>query len=571
MARSRWLPFEEARAIVAAQGFNDLREFEQWAERPASIPSRPRDVYRSEWVGARYWLGKGPPNERPAGKRVPPLQFEEARTFARRIASELGLKNQQDWQRWAKTPSKPANIPADPAYVYKDKGWTRWPDWLGREAARAGGNEVVRSFLDARAFARSLGLKSSDAWYDWAGKPGLPSDIPYSPDTRYRDEGWIGWGDFLGFHSRWTHRGIVAFLDSLKPVVAELGELELYLILSRNGMLRRDRRLRGGSLLRGMSQAKTPGDIDAAREQLAEELSAEQVDQENDAEPDADVEDLPESIPGNLEDVPESRLTPLRSLDDLKAIDQVVEARITEDPELLDFMVENRVSALWQEVMAASELAALIGRVRAQEGGVYLQAVRDRFLKEYDAAAAIPLPEGYAFRDEVGQPIEPNPMQRLTAYRLQTEKQLGNWSGVGAGKTNAAILAAGVLNAQLTVVLGANATLDEGWRDSVLNMFPAAAVHVKDPFGFHRQPGRHNFLVLNYESFQQKWSERFVREFTARERIDLLVLDEVQYARQRKPGEEARSRRRELVEALVAERPRGTRSYEYLGCRRRPS
>ena len=120
--------------------------------------------------------------------------------------------------------------------------------------------------------------------------------------------------------------------------------------------------------------------------------------------------------------MPSSGLRTLKSLDDLKVIDRLVEAKITEDPEVLDFMVENRVSALWQELMAGAnkpaEMAAVIARVRALDGGVHVRAVRDQFLQEYEAAAALPLPADYDFRDVAGQRREPNPMQRLTASRL---------------------------------------------------------------------------------------------------------------------------------------------------------
>lgn len=555
MPPSRWMPFEEARAIVVAQEFKNQAEYYAWKGRPPEIPTNPRGAYKDEWRGWEYWLGKGPPGKRP-GERVPPLPFEEARVFARQVAAELGMKSQRDWVRWAQTGSKPPGIPADPATTYKRSGWTRWPDWLGREPTRASGKELVRSFVDAREFAKSLNLKSSRAWYEWA-RLHRPADIPYSPDTRYRDEGFIGWGDFLGYHSRWTHQGIVAFLDSLKPVVTALTEMELYLILSKNGMLRRDRRFRGARILRSLTNLKTPEDIDKSKETFASELDGEQGEEGKAEDKDGDVQEDGTGSDVTVEDLDDvgSCLPPLKCLDDLKTLDQVVEAKITEDPDVLEFMVQNRVSALWQQLMATrqSDQAAMIAEVQLLHEGAYCVAVRDRFLKEYQEAMALPRPEGYDFRGESGELLEPNPMQRLTAYRLVKEKRLGNWSGVGAGKTNAAIYSAGVLGAELTVVLAANATLDNVWHDAIQRVLPAAVVHVKDQFAFVHRPGLRNFLVVNYEGFQQEWSNRFIAELTSRNRIDFLVLDEVQFARQRKAGVNNRSRRRELVENLVAE------------------
>ena len=45
--------------------------------------------------------------------------------------------------------------------------------------------------------------------------------------------------------------------------------------------------------------------------------------------------------------------------------------------------------------------------------------------------------------------VLPNMMQRLTAFRTLSEKRIGNWSGVGAGKTKSAILTSRVVKARL--------------------------------------------------------------------------------------------------------------------------
>ena len=76
----------------------------------------------------------------------------------------------------------------------------------------------------------------------------------------------------------------------------------------------------------------------------------------------------------------------------------------------------------------------------------------------------MPLPDGYAFRVN-GQPTPPNLMQRHFAVRVRERKRVGNWSGTGAGKTLAAILATRVVGSRLTVVCCPNSVVD-GWRDA---------------------------------------------------------------------------------------------------------
>ena len=55
-----------------------------------------------------------------------------------------------------------------------------------------------RSFRDARAFARGLGLTNLIEWCQWSKTSARPADIPSNPQRAYRDCGWKNWGDWLG-------------------------------------------------------------------------------------------------------------------------------------------------------------------------------------------------------------------------------------------------------------------------------------------------------------------------------------------------------------------------------------
>ena len=56
----------------------------------------------------------------------------------------------------------------------------------------------MRPFAAARAFARSLGLTGQKAWKDWSKSGARPHDIPGCPQQVYKDQGWAGFGDWLG-------------------------------------------------------------------------------------------------------------------------------------------------------------------------------------------------------------------------------------------------------------------------------------------------------------------------------------------------------------------------------------
>ena len=135
------------------------------------------------------------------GSRFRP--FMEARAFVH----TLGLKNAHEWYCYCKgwLPDKgkrPPDIPAGPQTIYKDSGWKGMGDWLGT------GNIATfymrwRPFGEARAFARSLGLRSIAEWkvYCQGNHPRKlkrPDDIPMAPENSYRDKGWVNYGDWLG-------------------------------------------------------------------------------------------------------------------------------------------------------------------------------------------------------------------------------------------------------------------------------------------------------------------------------------------------------------------------------------
>src|SRR6266487_2552770 len=59
-----------------------------------------------------------------------------------------------------------------------------------------------RPFEEARAFARSLALKSKEEWGLWARSDARPIDIPKVPIAVYEHKGWISWGDWLGTRNK---------------------------------------------------------------------------------------------------------------------------------------------------------------------------------------------------------------------------------------------------------------------------------------------------------------------------------------------------------------------------------
>ena len=118
--------------------------------------------------------------------------FEEARVFVH----QLQLKSSKEWSEWAKSESRPDDIPFNPHRAYKDKGWISFGDWFGTGTIAAF-NRIYLSFEDARIFVQNINLKSKNEWAEWSKSDKKPDNIPANPPLVYKDR-WLGWGDWLG-------------------------------------------------------------------------------------------------------------------------------------------------------------------------------------------------------------------------------------------------------------------------------------------------------------------------------------------------------------------------------------
>ena len=118
--------------------------------------------------------------------------FESAREFAQK----LGLNNQREWNEFRISKQMPDNIPSNPNYTYKNKGWKGYGDFLGTGNI-APKDMSFRSFSDVKNFIQKLRLNSRKEWNEYCKSGNKPHDIPQKVERTYQNE-WKGWGDFLG-------------------------------------------------------------------------------------------------------------------------------------------------------------------------------------------------------------------------------------------------------------------------------------------------------------------------------------------------------------------------------------
>ena len=126
-----------------------------------------------------------------AGKKF--LPFKQALVCAR----SLKLKGTAEWVVWSKSGGREANIPSRPERSYRHEGWQGYGHWLGT-GKLARGKLAFLPFKRALLYARSLKLKGLKEWRDWAKTGIRHANMPSRPDLVYKQDGWQGYGHWLG-------------------------------------------------------------------------------------------------------------------------------------------------------------------------------------------------------------------------------------------------------------------------------------------------------------------------------------------------------------------------------------
>jgi hypothetical protein len=208
--------FEEARKFVHALGFQNNKEWLKY-DKPQDIPSMPHKTYKEKgWVSLGDWLGTNVESWKEKAKSF--LTFSEAKKFVH----ALGLKSKTQWAEYCSSGEKPKNIPSNPENSYKNDGWSGYGDWLGN------GNiatylRVYKTFSEAREYAKSLNLNNQIEWFAHCKVNNLPPGIPNSPNSKYFNEGWISWPDFLGSKGRCGKKKEWREFDKAREFARNLG------------------------------------------------------------------------------------------------------------------------------------------------------------------------------------------------------------------------------------------------------------------------------------------------------------------------------------------------------------
>ena len=180
----KFLPYEESEKIVHKQKFKNAKEYYNWKDRPYNIPSNPNITYKNNgWEGFGKYLGTG--NVAPSDIKF--LPYEKAK----KIVCKKGFKNVKEYWNWK---DRPDNIPFNPHRTYKNKGWEGWGKYLGTETFSTCDKEFL-PYEESEKIVCKQKFKNVKEYNNWKDRP---YNIPSAPNIVYKNRGWKGWGKYLG-------------------------------------------------------------------------------------------------------------------------------------------------------------------------------------------------------------------------------------------------------------------------------------------------------------------------------------------------------------------------------------
>jgi len=531
------LTYEEVREFARNLNFKSSLEWREWSKsemRPENIPATPEIVYKDKgWVDWYDFLGY---------EKLEWLTYEEAREFARNLNFKSCLK----WREWSKSEMRPENIPATPERIYKDKGWKGWGDFLGYEKLE------WLTFEEARELARNLNFKSCLEWQKWSKSKMRPENIPAGPVQTYKDKGWKGWGDFLGYlgngNHKWNRIALLTFLEDFKEVLHTCSMAQLFTIIEATGL---SPYFTIGMIYDMQETASNSPERIEIVSNIINEIVYGNSDESNEstiglteeaALVEAQLSDG-SSIASILDTIYDSQLS---QLNQIKYLTSLENERFTAalDEERIQFLITESINTLWYSLLNNQLDIEEIKSLHFK--GKVPKTIIQTFIKEYEEVIKLKLPDGWTY------PHQPLLMQKLIAYRVSRRKRYGNWSSVGSGKTISAILAGRYVGAKNTLVITFNSTIgkedERGWVKEIRDSFKDSNIYTKVDKNVEFTNDGYNYLILNYETFQQTTSADFVLDLLNKNKFDYIVLDEVQSIKNRGGSI---SKRRDLILGLI--------------------
>ena len=516
--RLKYPSYTQAKKWVQKNKISNRQDY--YLKKPKHFPYNPHDVYKNKgWIDNRnFFVDRF-------------VSYEECKKWAR----DQKITKMNNFFK----AKKPKTIPTNLALHYKNKGWLSWSDFFDRRNKRD--TRGLKNLKQCKKWARDKKIKTKEQFDKRKKSIGIPSN----PDYRYKNKGWISWGDFLGtgptnqeinrknnkkiqriltdlqknwkFYSRWTDGLIRDWFDREGLFTIKDPYIRSFFtnfIDLRNSVEGRKALL---NWLKTKRFSETGKNIFMNKTEILEIIK-----------------------PINMIRTKQKS----RSLESGYAILKVIEDIdiVVTDSSTLQNHISYTIQLLWKSIFDPKKEKREVKLIKKMKknGNKFHDSVLIRFLNQYNQVREIKLSKNY-----IGK-YTPTLMQLYTAYRMKKSLGFFNISNVGVGKTLSAIISSLVCRSNYTLIICPNNIVNQ-WKEILEECVKDCIVSTgKYP---HKKINRtHNYHIINYDKFSQGYSKQVIRNIYA-ENYDFIILDETQNIKIRNISQI--SKRRILIETLL--------------------
>jgi len=589
-SRSRnYRPFIDAQRyahslnLISGKEWND---FVMSGKLPLDIPRSPKDGYKNKgWKSWADWLG----HDYIASQLRTYLIFTEAKKFVHK----LKLTGQSQWREYCKSGKKPKNVPAEPTRVYK-KEWVTWGDWLGSGVIST--HKLSENYLPFyevkklyQKYFHQFGLQKStsprDDWIVAFKKHDLRKKepkLPMVPSGTYtiqrvkrrlkktRDVSKLEPGidyyydvyDTFGIEDpNWSSNKLKGFLKSLLKDDYLLNEdsVVLFSLLDKKGLF--DAHSKYSNLIKLIPSQSKNKEFSKYIKSVLESKRGDVIPETTRFETEDVVTDLKEEITESFEYPEHQRITAedIITKPELTNPEEVLERAqkayelrtnrklmiegekaLIDDTDAFRFYLRHYVNKLWHDCFYNEK--TFIKQLATQHPkGKFAKEIHSVFFNEYDETKSLKIPKEYQFED-------PTLMQKYFAYMVKHTKYYANFSGTGAGKTIASLLASRINKSKITLIICPNGVVTQ-WKEVIDAVFPNSKIVTKKNAFYAEESDDYQYLIINYDQFNQTYSKNNIQKL-AQNKIDFIILDEIHFSKT--SHEEHRSKRRKHVDMLLS-------------------
>ena len=205
----KFLSYEDCQKECLKENLTRKEKYQSWVSNnpDKNCPYSPERVFKNKWVSWGDFLQTGKIPDIQKNKNY--LSYSEAKEYIK----QFNIKTEDEYISWAKTLSRPENIPLQPRKSYKCKGgWVSFNDFLdnGTMSCKLKHDNFL-NYQEAKNKVQLLNFNCRNDYFKWAKNQ---NDIPVNPDQVYEE--FEGMPEFLGYQRRKSvgEKIISAVLDS---------------------------------------------------------------------------------------------------------------------------------------------------------------------------------------------------------------------------------------------------------------------------------------------------------------------------------------------------------------------